>query len=108
MSFIPSAFVEKAWRCALSRLETGTLEFTAPNGEVTLAKGARPGPDARFAIKDWDVLRRIMARGDIGLGEEYIAGSWTTDSVEKLVSLFLLNLDHFDNFSDGNLLNRLG
>jgi hypothetical protein len=23
------------------------------------------------------VLRRILARGDIGLGEEYIAGSWT-------------------------------
>jgi len=105
---IPASFVEKSWRKALSRLDTGTLEFVAPNGEVTLAKGAHPGPQARFAIADWDVLRRIMARGDIGLGEEYIAGSWTTDNVEKLVSLFLLNLDHFDDFSDGNLLNRMG
>jgi hypothetical protein len=34
-------------------------------------------PVSRFA--EWDVLRRIMARGDIGLGEEYIAGSWETD-----------------------------
>ena len=108
MSLIPASFVEKSWRKALSRLDTGTLEFVAPNGEVTLAKGAHPGPQARFAIADWDVLRRIMARGDIGLGEEYIAGSWTTDNVEKLVSLFLLNLDHFDDFSDGNLLNRMG
>jgi cyclopropane-fatty-acyl-phospholipid synthase len=108
MSLIPSAFVEKAWRKALGRLDTGSLEFVAPNGEVTLAEGARPGPRARFAIADWDVLRRIMARGDIGLGEEYIAGSWTTDNVEKLVSLFLLNLDHFEDFSDGNLVNRLG
>ena len=49
-----------------------------------------------------------MARGDIGLGEEYIAGSWDTDNVENLVSLFLLNLDHFENFSDGNFFNRLG
>ena len=49
-----------------------------------------------------------MARGDIGLGEEYIAGSWDTDNVEKLISLFLLNLDHFSDFSDGNLFNRLG
>ena len=49
-----------------------------------------------------------MARGDIGLGEEYIAGSWDTDSVEKLVSLFLLNLDHFSDFSDGSFINRLG
>ena len=108
MSLIPAAFVEKSWRKALDRLEAGTLEFVAPNGEVTVARGAHPGPSARFAIKDWDVLRRIMARGDIGLGEEYIAGSWTTDSVENLVSLFLLNLDHFDDFSDGNLINRIG
>ena len=67
-----------------------------------------PAPKRAFTIHDWDVLRRIMARGDIGLGEEYIAGSWDTDSIEKLVSLFLLNLDQFENFSDGNFLNRLG
>ena len=108
MSLIPSAYVEKSWHKALSRIDTGTLEFTAPNGEVTIAGGVKPGPRARFAIKDWDVLRRIMARGDIGLGEEFIAGSWTTDNVETLVSLFLLNLDQFENFSDGDILHRIG
>ena len=108
MSLIPASFVENAWRKALAKIDTGTLEFIAPNGEVTICTGANPGPSARFAIKDWDVLRRILARGDIGLGEEFIAGSWTTDSVENLVSLFLLNLDHFEDFSDGNLVNRIG
>src|ERR1700748_3097946 len=108
MSLIPVSIVEKSWRKALSRLEAGTLEFVAPNGEVTIARGAQPGPVARFLIQDWDVLRRIMARGDIGLGEEFIAGSWTTDNVEKLVSLFLVNLDHFSDFSDGNIFNRIG
>jgi cyclopropane-fatty-acyl-phospholipid synthase len=108
MSLIPAAYVEKSWRKALDRLDVGTMEFIAPNGEITIAKGPNPGPKARFAISDWDVLRRIMARGDIGLGEEFIAGSWTTDSVENLVSLFLLNLDHFDSFSDGNIFNRIG
>jgi len=108
MSLIPASYIEKSWRKALASLEFGNLTFTAPNGEVSVARGRQPGPDASFHIHDWDVLRRIMARGDIGLGEEYIAGSWETDSVEKLVSLFLLNLDHFSNFSDGNILNRLG
>jgi cyclopropane-fatty-acyl-phospholipid synthase len=108
MSLIPASYIEKSWRKALGRLEHGQLEFIAPNGEVTLAAGKHPGPSARFRIHDWDVLRRIMARGDIGLGEEYIAGSWETDSVERLVSLFLLNLDQFSDFSDGNILNRLG
>ena len=100
--------MEKNWREALSRLEAGRLEFVSPNGEVTVAGGKRPGPSAHFQIHDWDVLRRIMARGDIGLGEEYIAGSWKTNDVEALVSLFLLNIDHLEDFSDGNFLNRLG
>ena len=108
MSLIPSSFVERSWRRAISGIEQGTLEFVAPNGEVTTVTGPRPGPKARFEVHSWDVLRRIMARGDIGLGEEYIAGSWDTDNVENLISLFLLNLDHFDNFADGNFLNRLG
>ena len=107
MALIPASYIEKSWRKAIGALEFGTLEFIAPNGEVTLCRGANPGPSARFHIHEWDVLRRIMARGDIGLGEEYIAGSWDTDSVENLVSLFLLNLDHFDKFSDGNMLNRI-
>jgi cyclopropane-fatty-acyl-phospholipid synthase len=108
MALIPAYYIEKSWRKAIGALEYGSLEFIAPNGEVTHCRGANPGPAARFHIHEWDVLRRIMARGDIGLGEEYIAGSWDADSVENLVSLFLLNLDHFDNFSDGNLINRLG
>ena len=108
MSLIPASYIEKSWRKAIGSLEYGTLEFIAPNGEVTLCKGVHPGPSARFHIHEWDVLRRIMARGDIGLGEEYIAGSWDSNSVENLVSLFLLNLDHFDDFSDGNLINRIG
>src|SRR3984957_4172131 len=108
MSLIPACYIEKSWRKALASLEFGTLTFTAPNGEVSVARGRQPGPEASFHIHAWDVLGRIMARGDIGLGEEYIAGSWETDNVEKLVSLFLVNLDHFSDFSDGNFLNRLG
>src|SRR5580692_1474445 len=108
MGLVPSSFIEKSWRSAIGGIEYGTLDFVTPNGEETVIKGPHPGPEARFQIHSWDVLRRIMARGDIGLGEEYIAGSWDTDNVENLVSLFLLNLDHFENFSDGNFLNRLG
>jgi cyclopropane-fatty-acyl-phospholipid synthase len=108
MSLIPQSVIEKSWRTALASLEFGTLEFVAPDGDVTIVRGPQPGPAARFEIDRWDVLRRILARGDIGLGEEYIAGSWRTDSIENLVTLFLRNLDRLERFADGNLLNRLG
>ena len=70
MALIPASYIEKSWRKAIHALEYGTLTFVAPNGEVTVCQGAHPGPSARFHIHEWDVLRRIMARGDIGLGEE--------------------------------------
>jgi cyclopropane-fatty-acyl-phospholipid synthase len=47
-------------------------------------------------------------RGDIGLGEDYIAGLWETESIERLVSLFLLNMNRLDGYAHGNLLNRIG
>src|SRR5690242_14425670 len=51
MPLIPSSVVEKSWRQALSRLESGRLEFIAPNGELTIAGGKLPGPNARFQIR---------------------------------------------------------
>ena len=108
MNLVPSCLIASKWREAIARIDTGTLTFVAPDGEVTVVVGAKPGPAARFEIQDWDVLRRILARGDIGLGEEFIAGSWSSDNVENLISLFLLNLDKLENFSHGNFFNRLG
>jgi cyclopropane-fatty-acyl-phospholipid synthase len=108
MSLVPQSILESRWRDALGRVEFGALTFVAPDGTVHIGKGARPGPEATFAISEWDVLSRVVARGDIGLGEDYIAGAWQTDDVEKLISFFLLNLDQFEGFAHGNFLNRLG
>ncbi|MGA7675445.1 MAG: cyclopropane-fatty-acyl-phospholipid synthase family protein [Rhizomicrobium sp.] len=107
MNRFSNSIIETGWLEALSHLEFGTLDFVTPNGEVHIAKGPQPGPHARFAIHDWNVLSRIMARGDIALGEEYIAGAWETDDVEKLVTLFLMNMEALDKYANGNLLTRV-
>ncbi|MBV9330826.1 MAG: class I SAM-dependent methyltransferase [Alphaproteobacteria bacterium] len=108
MGIVPSSYIEKQWRNAIEAMEYGTLEFIAPGGDEIVAKGPKEGPTARFKLNNWDVLRQVMARGDVGLGEEYIAGNWETDDIETLVSLFLLNMDHLDAFANGNALNRFG
>jgi cyclopropane-fatty-acyl-phospholipid synthase len=108
MSLIPAALIEKRWREALSNLKFGTLDFTTPSGEMTTVEAEQPGPRANFKIADWDVLRQTLARGDIGLGEAYIDGSWDTDDIETLVSLFLMNMDGFDRFANGSVLQRIG
>ncbi len=47
-----------------------------------------------------------MVRGDIGLGEDYIAGAWETDDLEKLISFFLLNIEELEGFAHGNFFHR--
>ncbi len=107
MNMIANSFIETGWLETLSRLEYGTLEFVAPNGEMHVHKGRLAGPQARFVIHDWSVLRRVLARGDIALGEDYIAGAWETDDIEKLISLFLMNADTLENYVNGGFLSRL-
>ncbi|HEY4942337.1 MAG TPA: cyclopropane-fatty-acyl-phospholipid synthase family protein [Rhizomicrobium sp.] len=108
MGFIPTFVIEKKWRAATASLQFGRLDFTTPNGETVTIKGERPGPHGTFRIHDWEVLGLAVARGDIGLGEAYIDGMWDTDDIEALISLFLLNMDSFEGFADGGLVQRIG
>jgi cyclopropane-fatty-acyl-phospholipid synthase len=108
MSLIPRSILQKRWHEAIGELEAGTLTFIDPAGEQRVVTGPSDGPTAMFRIHDWAVIERVVARGDIGLGEDFIAGAWETDSIERLVSLFLVNLERLDGFAHGNLWNRLG
>jgi cyclopropane-fatty-acyl-phospholipid synthase len=107
MTLLPSAFIRSRWFKALSKLEIGTLHFTSPEGLTHIYHGKHAGPEAFFVVHDWRVLRRMVARGDIGLGEDYIAGNWTTPNIEQLFALFLLNMDYLHQFAHGNWVNRL-
>lgn len=106
MTALPDTITERSWLQALERLEFGTLHFTDPHGKHFTYQGKHPGPEAEFAISDWRVIRNLVARGDVALGEDFIAGLWTTNSIEHLFSLFLLNLQALDRFAHGTRLNR--
>jgi cyclopropane-fatty-acyl-phospholipid synthase len=107
MGRIASASIERKWREAAANMQVGTLDFTTPSGETVTVRGSQPGPHGTFKINDWDVLGRTLSRGDIGLGESYIDGMWETDDIEKLVSLFLRNMDAFAEFASGSFLQRM-
>jgi len=106
MTLVPQTLVKDHWYRTLSELACGSLEFVDPDGGVHSHVGGRPGPSARFEIHDWAVVQRAAARGDIGLGEDYIAGGWDTDDVEALITYFLVNFEHLEGYANGNFLNR--
>src|ERR1700722_2033318 len=98
MSFVPKKLIQDGWLTALGRVEHGSIEFIGPDGNSWSFAGPKPGPAAQFHIRDWSVIERLVARGDIGLGEDFIAGAWDSNDIEALISFFLLNIDHLEGF----------
>ena len=78
----------------LQRLSIGTLDLQCPDGrQVRLGAGAPGEPRAALRLKDWAVCAAVLRSGDVGFGEAYMAGQWTTPDLPALLRLLLANRD---------------
>jgi cyclopropane-fatty-acyl-phospholipid synthase len=75
----------------LSRFHHGTLTLTLPSGRTILCRGATPGVDGRLSLHRWRGLWRLVTRGDVGFGEAYMAGDWSTPDLPVLLECLLRN-----------------
>ena len=75
---------------ALEGISDGILILTTPEG--TRHRFGSTGPEADLQIRDWRLLPRLARRGDVGLGEGWIAGDWHSETLEGTLSLALRNL----------------
>ena len=103
----PANAVSEQLLHALSRIRYGSIAITTPEGKNLFFEGSEKGTDATLVIHDWKAVRNVAMRGDIALGEDYIAGLWDTDSVENLLTVFLSNIDALENFRDGDWLRKI-
>lgn len=108
MRVIPLVTKVKSFLNAIKLVEYGSLRLKTPKGTTLVFEGKHPGPDADMHIHEWRVIENLIARGDIALGEDYITGLWESDSIETLISFFLINLDHMEKYAHGNFFSRLG
>ncbi len=97
--------VKQSFLDCCAQITQGRLHLKTPDGQ-TYDFGTT-GPQADMDIRDWSVIPAMAARGDVGLGETYVAGLWETSSIEALVSVALRNLDTFEGFANPSKLNRL-
>ena len=84
----------------------GRLTVLLPNGETHQLDGHQPGPAAVFDIKDYRFARRVLASGDIGFAEGYMAGEWESPQLAALLESFAHNYEHIRRLADGNPLMR--
>ncbi|MFJ6023885.1 class I SAM-dependent methyltransferase [Brevundimonas sp. NPDC092305] len=80
----------------------GRLTVLLPNGETHLLEGPEPGLAATLDVKDYGFARRVLAAGDIGFAEGYMAGEWDTPQLATLLETLARNYDHIRRLFDGN------
>ncbi|MCV3739386.1 cyclopropane-fatty-acyl-phospholipid synthase family protein [Rhizobium sp. TRM96647] len=83
---------------ALESITDGILTLTTPEG--TCHRFGSSGPEADLQIRDWRLLSRLALRGDVGLGEGWIAGDWHSETLEATLSLALRNVSLRAGWSD--------
>ena len=79
----------------------GTLTLTAPDGSIHRMEGAQPGLDARMEVRDGRFVRRVLATGDVGFADSYIAGEWDSPDLARLLTAFSANFDGIARLMDG-------
>jgi cyclopropane-fatty-acyl-phospholipid synthase len=89
------------------RLPNGQLTIRFPNGQKLTFKGKSLGPIAELHVHDFKFVRRALAGGDIGLGEGYMEGEWSTPDLTALLSFFSVNLDSKPDIVAGGPVTRL-
>lgn len=88
------------------RFPNGQLAIRFPSGQALIFKGKSLGPAAELHVHDYKFIRRALAGGDIGLGEGYMEGEWSTPDLTALLSFFSVNLDSKPDIVSGGPITR--
>jgi cyclopropane-fatty-acyl-phospholipid synthase len=99
----PAVF-KAAARLIARNWQAGLLAFVLPDGREFRLKGEAPGPDGRLVVRDYRFMRRVLASGDIGFAEGYMAGEWDTPDLSALLEVLALNLSDMERVATGNPL----
>ncbi|QUD90654.1 class I SAM-dependent methyltransferase [Phenylobacterium montanum] len=107
----PPAF-QAAVKIAARHWTAGGITFVLPSGREIVLGGSEPGHHARVEIRDYNFMRRVLAAGDIGFAEGYMAGEWSTPDLTAVLASASQNWERLAKLVEGNavmrVLNTLG
>lgn len=76
-------------------LAFGQLVVRFPDGSAVLLRGRFPGASATLEIRSpLPLAARLLTRGEVGFGEAYVEGHWTTPDLAALLEVLYDNLEH--------------
>lgn len=73
------------------KIRYGSLIVQFPDGRTFLIKGREDGPDGVLKIHNWKFFRMVVQAGDVGVGEAFMAGYWSSPDVTTFLEVFCIN-----------------
>ncbi len=100
-----SGLYQRLVLAAFAKMTAGCLRLELPGGAI-VHFGA-PGTDVSAAIRvlDCAFFKRCVLYGDVGFGESFVAGEWETDSIERVISWAIQNIENSPAMSGSNIRN---
>ena len=92
---------------ALAKTRFGRLTVVLPDETTHTFTGSEDGEDAAMIVKDWATIDAIVSRGDIGLGESYMAHQWDSPDLKKFLTFCQRNRDEFAQITKFDLVNKI-
>ena len=88
-------FARRLMLATLKHVADGHLDLAAPSGTWSFGD---PSSSRRASVRlnDERAFRRVLFGGDIGFGEAYMDGAWSTDDLVALLRLAIRNLALFE------------
>jgi len=77
----------------LLKTKAGSLTFQLTDGRHVVFDQGQPGPDAFVDVHDYRFVERALAGGDVGFGEAYIDGDWSTPDLTSVLEFFSENFE---------------
>ena len=65
----------------LRKIDCGEILLQTPGGQRFLIRGKRAGERAHVVLHRWKCMLRLLASGDLGFAEGYLAGEWSTPNI---------------------------
>ena len=81
----------RAMLAAGRRIRHGRLIVELPDGRRHELGDPTTGPTAELRVHDLGAARRILLGGDLGAGEAYMAGLWSSPDLPRLAKLASIN-----------------
>ncbi|MCB1071120.1 MAG: DUF1365 family protein [Kiritimatiellae bacterium] len=80
----------------LSKCHRGSLHLTLPDGGEHRFGNDPSACEAHWQVRDHHFFRRLATAGDIGVGEAFMAGEWTSKDPANVLKFLVLNLDQLE------------